>query len=60
MGDCLTKSEKEDLDKELVMTFYHLGLPFSLVEAPTFVNLLHKLRSGHKPFEILFSKWTTR
>ncbi|KAG6088211.1 hypothetical protein E4U15_006523 [Claviceps sp. LM218 group G6] len=39
--DCVSKSDKEDLDKELAMTFYHLGLPFSLVGAPPFVNLLN-------------------
>ncbi|KAG6293556.1 hypothetical protein E4U09_002967 [Claviceps aff. purpurea] len=47
--DSITPLEKKQIDKELAATLYHLGLPFSLCEAPMFVSLLKKLRPAYTP-----------
>ncbi|KAG5963585.1 hypothetical protein E4U57_006142 [Claviceps arundinis] len=47
--DSITPLEKKQIDQELAATLYHLGLPFSLCEAPMFVSLLKKLRPAYTP-----------
>lgn len=44
-----TALERQLIDQELAMTFYHIGLPFSMSESPQFAALLGNLCPGYSP-----------
>ncbi|ORX77574.1 hypothetical protein K493DRAFT_321350 [Basidiobolus meristosporus CBS 931.73] len=43
------QDEKEFIDATLARTFYVTGIPFSVIENPSFMDLLHTLRPDYTP-----------
>ncbi|ORY02787.1 hypothetical protein K493DRAFT_346498 [Basidiobolus meristosporus CBS 931.73] len=41
--------EKELVDATIARTFYTTGIPFSVIENPAFMELLHTLRPDYTP-----------